>query len=344
MSRGWSPALRRFTGEWFEAARPLLIARATRVFHLSAAAAGAGLIAGLYLRGIALDYQAGWESTFLDPARVRAVLSVIYGPASFVTGIPVPDAAHLQAMRWQNGGGGERAAAWIHLLAATAALFVVVPRLLLALLGTLRIQRWSRRAPLPPALAAYFRTVFSGVDGAIGRGIIMVVPYAYEPAPDAAARLRALLPAALGDNLAVDTRAPVAYGDEEALLHNLEDRGGGIADVIVLLCNLAATPEDENHGTVIAGLRDWLSAKRPHAQLLVLVDEGPYAARMAAQGGAAERMTGRRLAWRQFVSARGLDACLVDLAAAPQPAQRDKPADDALAGELRAALWQAAAR
>ena len=98
-------ALRRFTGEWYEAAKPLLVARATRVFHLCAAAVGIGLIAGLYLRGIALDYQAGWESTFLDRGQVHALLSVIYGPASFVTGVAVPDAAHIEAIRWQNGAG-----------------------------------------------------------------------------------------------------------------------------------------------------------------------------------------------------------------------------------------------
>ena len=39
-------ALKRFIGEWSAVAKPLLLARASRVFHLCAAAAGAGLIAG----------------------------------------------------------------------------------------------------------------------------------------------------------------------------------------------------------------------------------------------------------------------------------------------------------
>jgi len=336
-------ALRRFTGEWYEAAKPLLVARATRVFHVCAAAAAIGLIAGLYLRGIALDYQAGWESTFLDARQVHALLSVIYGPASVVTGVAVPDAAHIEVMRWQNGAGGERAGSWIHLLAASAALFIVLPRLVLALLVTLSIWRWSRHAPLPPALTAYFRTAFSGVDGAISRGIIMVLPYAYEPSATSQARLRTLLPSALGGNLAVDTRAPVAYGDEATFLQHLGERGGGIADVIVLLLNLAATPEDENHGTVISGVRDWLSLNRSHTQLLVLIDEGPYAARMATQGGAEQRMGERRRAWQDFVSARGLNACPVDLAASAPPADRTDPADRAVVDQLRAALWQPAA-
>lgn len=327
-------ALGRFTKEWFEVARQLLVARATRVFHLSAAAVGIGLIAGLYLRGIAFDYQAGWESTFFDASRVRAVLSVIYGPASFITGIPIPDVAHLEPIRWKDGTGGERAAPWIHLLAATAALFAVLPRVALALLATISISRWSRRAPLPPSLTAYFRTAFGALGGVIGRGLVTVIPYAYEPSDAARAGLRALLPHALGESLTLDPRAPVRYGDEEEFLQGLGDAGKPA--VVVLLFNLAATAEEENHGAVIAGVRDWLAAKQPHAQLLVLVDEGPYAARMAADGGADERVAERRRAWHKFVAAHGLGSCIVNLAAAERAETPPRAQTDC----VRNALWQ----
>lgn len=358
-------ALRRFTGEWFDAAKPLLVARATRIFHLCAAAVGVGLIAGLYLRGIALDYRAGWESTFLHATQVRALLSVLYGPAAALTGIALPDPAHLEAIRWPDatGAGGERAGEWIHLLAMTVMLIIVLPRLLLALWSTLSVWRWSLRAPLPPALTVYYRNVFGSVDSTIGRGIAMVLPYAYEPAAAVVERLRTLLPAGLGDKLAVDFRAPVAYGDEDALLRHLGDRGGGVADALVLLFNLSSTPEDENHGAVLSGVRDWLAANRRDAQLLVLVDESPYAARMAAQGGAQERIAERRRAWQDFVGARGLTACPVDLCAplageSPdsqagrqpdrqsngqsngQPDSQSNRQPDPLVARLRAALWQ----
>jgi hypothetical protein len=135
----------------------------------------------------------------------------------------------------------------------------------------------------------------------------------------------------------------VAYGDEESFIEHLGDRGGGIVDVIVLLCNLAATPEDENHGAVIAGVRDWLTTSARHAQLLVLVDAVPYAARMASQGGAKERMAERRRAWLEFVAARGLSACVVDLAASAPTADRTQLVEHALVDQLRAALWQVAA-
>lgn len=327
-------ALRRFTMEWFEIARPLLVARAVRVSHLSAVAVGIGLIAGLYVRGIAFDYKAGWESTFFDAPSVRVLLSVIYGPASFITGIPLPDVAYVETIRWKDGVGGERAARWMHLLAATVVLYVVLPRLVLALAGTSSILRWSRRAPLPPSLRAYFRIAFGGLAGATGRGLVMVIPYAYEPSAAARAGLRTLLPGALGEGITLDARAPVRYGDEDEFLHALGDAGK--PDVMVLLFNLATTPEEENHGAMIAGVRDWLTAKRPEAQLLVLVDEAPYAGRMAADGGAQARVVERRHAWQEFVAAHGLGTCIVNLAAAER--QETPPLEQIDC--VRSAVWQ----
>ena len=329
-------ALARFVQEWYEAARPLLVARATRLLHLCAAAVGLGLIAGLYLRGIALDYEAGWESTLLNPEQVHGVLAIAYGPASSLTGIPIPDTARLAAIRWEGGHGGENAAPWIHLLAATSLLFVVLPRLGLAFFATLVIWHRSHAAPMPPSIIPYFRTAFGTIEGVVGRGIIAVMPYAYEPPAAASAALRKLLPAALGDTLAVDLRAPVLYGDEDAFMRNLADRGGSIADAITLLFSLAATPEEENHGSVIAGVRDWLAHSRRHAQLLVLVDERPYAARMSAQAGFAERLAERRRLWQAFVAARGPSVCFIDLG------EGRAEADPSEVERVRAALWQPA--
>jgi hypothetical protein len=185
-------ALQSYSREWLDAARPLLLARATRLIHIAAAAVGAGMIAGLYSRGIAIEYLAGWESTFLDASQVRALLGALYGPASIVAGIALPDVAQVEAMRWTASGGGERAAKWIHLLAASVGLYVVAPRIVLALLSSASIARWSWRMPLPPSLPAYFRNVFGAVDSSIGRGIVMVAPYAYAHDASSIARLREL--------------------------------------------------------------------------------------------------------------------------------------------------------
>ncbi len=326
-------ALNRFAREWAEVAKPLLIARASRVFHLCAAAAGAGLIAGLYLRGITLAYTAGWESTFIDAHGVHMLISIIYGPASALTGIPIPEVAHLEAIRWQNGAGGERAASWIHLLTASVAIFIVVPRLALVLLGTLSVWRRSFRAALPPSLIEYFRKTFGG-QGALVRMAVTVFPYAYEPSESVVAGIKRLLAAALGENGVIDLRPSVRYGDEETLLSSVGETRD--VDVIVVLMNLAATPEDENHGAVIAGVRQRVTAARGSRRALVILDEGPYATRMGAVGGAAERIGERRRLWQPFVETHDLKAYIVNFSI---------PADvtDAPDGEverLRAALLQ----
>jgi Protein of unknown function (DUF2868) len=330
-------ALGRFVGEWHEAVWPVLVARAARLLHLSAAAAGLGLIAGLYLRGLVLDYEAGWESTFLTAQQVHALLRVAYGPASLLTGIAIPGAAQLAAIRWPDGQGPRNAAPWIHLLAATAFLFVVLPRLALVLGTTLVVWRRSFSVPMPPSLAPYFRSVFGAAAGVVGRGIVAVMPYAYEPSTAASTALRHLIPATLGATMALDMRAQIRYGEEDDFLQHLPDRGGAVADVIALLFSLAATPEDQSHGIVIAGVRDWLAGSHRHAQMLVLVDERPYSERMGGQAGFAERLVARRAAWEAFVAARGLRACVLDLA--PEPTTG---ADGGAVERLRAALWQPA--
>lgn len=304
-------ALQAFVREWYAATKPLLLARTARGLHLAAAAVGVGLIAGLYLRGIAFDYRAGWESTFLDASEVRALLVALYGPASWLTGIAVPDVARLEAARWRGAAGGESAARWIHLMAATALIYVVLPRLALAFWATVRAIRLALRAPLPASLPAYFRTAFASVEGAVARTRAVVMPYASELAPQALARLIAWIPTAAGGPVDVEARDSIPYGEEERYLETLAARGAEGAHVVVLPFSLAATPEVENHGMVLTGVRDRLAASRPAARLMVVIDEAPFAARMS---GVPERIAERRELWRQFVASHGLEPVFVSLA------------------------------
>lgn len=302
-------ALNAFARGWLDASRPLHLTRAARGLHLAAAALGAGLVASLYVRGVAFDYRAGWESTFLDAESVRALLVAIYGPASWLTGIPIPDAAALEAARREGTSGGVPAAPWIHLIAATMALYVVVPRLLLALEAAMRARRLEADMPLPAFLPAYFRRAFAHVEGAVERARAIVMPFACELTPGALARLVAWVQGAAGGPVDVSARDSLPYGEEERYLETFGERGGDTADLVVLPFGLAATPEAENHGVVLAGVRDRIG-KRPGARLLVVVDEAPYAERMAA---APQRIDERRGAWRDFVRAHGLEAQFVRL-------------------------------
>ena len=69
-----SPALARFAAEWARLRQPFV----TASFACGAACGGRGARArragSLYLRGLAFEYRAGWDSTFLDAEAVTAAV------------------------------------------------------------------------------------------------------------------------------------------------------------------------------------------------------------------------------------------------------------------------------
>ena len=150
-----APGLRRFAADWWDIAQPLFIARARRLLHLAATFVALGLIAGFYVRGFVLRYPAGWQSTFLGPESARALLIALYGPSSALSGIAIPSAQELAALRWTSATGGAEAGEWVRLIAWTATLYILVPRLLAALVSTLELWRLSRRLTIPAALSGY---------------------------------------------------------------------------------------------------------------------------------------------------------------------------------------------
>jgi len=95
---GVGEAVSTFARDWGRFAAPLYAARTARILHFAAAAFAAGVIAGLYLRGLAVEYRATWESTFLDPATVHALLSFALWPGTMVTGIHVPSVEAMMAL------------------------------------------------------------------------------------------------------------------------------------------------------------------------------------------------------------------------------------------------------
>ncbi|HWJ06031.1 MAG TPA: DUF2868 domain-containing protein [Steroidobacteraceae bacterium] len=330
--RPLAAALRRFADEWWPLVQPLVLEHGKRVFHLAAAAVGLGLVAGFYVRGIALEYRAGWESTFLDAGQVRSLLHVIYGAAAAVSGIVLPTTdAQVEALHWRGGAGGGPAATWIHLVAVTALLFVVAPRLLLATWATFRLRRLAGTMPVPDALLPYARVVLGGSSATLPALGVRVTPYAYEPGAVASDGLRRLLAEAYGPATRVQWCAAVRYGDETAFETGPVD--GDAVDVDVLLFNLAATPELENHGAALRAAQAREAKAAGIVRRVAVVDETPFLARMGNDPALDARVEERRQAWREFVRRHGWEAYLVDLEAV---ARGDALAPEAIA-ELRRA-------
>ena len=313
--RPLAAGLSRFSEEWWPVAQPLLVLQGKRLFHFGSAALALGLVGGFYLRGIALEYRAGWESTFLGTTLVRALLHVLYGPAAAITGIALPaDDTAMAALHWRNGAGGGPAAPWIHLMAVTAFLFVVVPRLLLAAHATWQIARAGRQLVVPESLLPYARRTLGASDAALPAQSARLTAFAYEPGVASGQGAQGLLRAAFGRDTRIEFAPGIAYGDEAE--YDSPARGPA-ADLEVLLFSLAATPEAENHGAILHSAHQRLDRSAAGSRLLVLVDEAPYLAHMSGDASLAARIEQRRAAWREFVQRHGLEACPVDLATVP---------------------------
>jgi hypothetical protein len=129
----------RFLELWESAARPWFALRTRQILHLAAFGITLGAIAGMYVRGLFFEYEMVWRSTFVrEPESVARVLATLLAPACAALGRARPDAADAAALLSAEGVG---AAPWIHLLAVSALLFVVLPRALLAARAGQRARR-----------------------------------------------------------------------------------------------------------------------------------------------------------------------------------------------------------
>jgi hypothetical protein len=305
-----------FAGEWAVCSQPLQTARLASVLHLGAAAVGLGLLAGLYLRGLVLDYRVGWQSTFLDAATVQTLLSTLLAPALALSGQTLPDVAALQALRLPQTGAAVPASAapWIHLYALQLLLLVLLPRLLLALWAGLRARRLQAQLPLPLA-EPYFQRLLRQQRG--GHTPVRVWPHARAPDGAAQTALQALLARVLGDGVQLQIVPTVAYGSEEAPGELRSDGAWRIA-----LFDMTATPEPESQGRLLLAL----SAPGVPPPL-TLVDESAFVQRF---GAGSPRRAERCQSWAEMARASGSTAVFVELHAGDLAA-----AEDALARALQ---------
>ncbi|MBL8330268.1 MAG: DUF2868 domain-containing protein [Rubrivivax sp.] len=297
------PAVREAAARWAGVSAGLTASRTAAVVHAAAAALALGMVLGMYLRGLVLDYRAGWASTFLEPPTVQAMLGVLLAPATTLTGISLPAVDAVQAMRITPAApqASAPAADWIHLYAATLLLFVIGPRLLMAAWAFARATARAARIELPLRGGTMFRTSRWGQAGL--DALVQVLPYAQTPGAQAALGLRQLLAQHLGEDLVLKMADLTAIGDEEAAAARAGSHG---AVLRVALVDLGSTPEDEHHGRFLRAL---LSAQPP-VQTLLLVDEAAFRVRFGSLPG---RVAQRREAWMRLGESLGVPAACVNL-------------------------------
>lgn len=322
-ARWLGASLRRFTARWSAATGRILGARLRRLLHLGALGFAAGIVAGMYVRGLAFEYRASWESTFLDAPQAAALLGAVLGPAAALLDALrpqlEPSAAALlaePAIAALRAPGEGPAATWIHLWALTAGAAIVLPRAALAW----REGRHARRlaARLAPDLdEPYFLRLRAPDRGAGVR--VEVLPYSHRLAAASQDALLELLHELFGNRAQVEVRAPLDYGTEAP-----PPGSAPPPQARVVVFNLAQPPEEEVHGAFLAGLRQAQSAAEPPPALLLLLDEEPYRARLG-DGGGQDRIGQRRRAWERVARTHDLRCA----ALRPLGADADATLDDA---------------
>jgi hypothetical protein len=293
-ARWLSATLHRFAALWGGPSAPILTARLRRLLHLGALGFAAGIVAGMYVRGLAFEYRASWESTFLDAPQVAALLGTVLGPAAALLDALrphlEPSAATLltePAIAALRAPGDGPAAIWIHLWAITTGAGIVVPRVLLAWRERRRARRLAAR--LAPALDdPYFLRLRAPDRGAGVR--VEVLPYSHRLAAASQDALLELLHELFGNRAQVEVRTGLAYGAEAP------PPSVPAPHARVVVFNLAQSPEEEVHGAFLTALRQAQSAAERPPALLLLLDEEPYRARVG-DGAGNDRLGQRRRAW-----------------------------------------------
>ncbi len=264
--------------------------------HVAAALLAIGGATALYVRGWSHEYRAVWESTLLSESGATAFFETLFKPASKVLRLPVP-LEQIAGMHRTFGKVEKPAPAlpWIHLYAGTLMVLIVAPRLLLAALGAARCRRTVAQPARAQHWGGYLRTLLRAVEGGSER--IQVLVHAIEPTSahrevwDRGVRERFG-----GMARAEYVRIPAGEEDEFAAAWQ------PVCANLVMLFNMATTPEAEVQRRLVSDVRQRLLTKHAEPELIVLLDGTSLAGRWTP-----EKIAGREQLWSQMVEGLASD-------------------------------------
>ena len=301
---------------------PLAGHYAARAFHLAALCFVLGMIASVLLRGIGTAYTVGWESTWFaeSPEIVYQIIALVYGICTNFLG-PMPnilDVANMRFDRLAINGYEASASLWLMRMIVMLAIFVVIPRGLLALKHTFQIARIRKRFPLDLENRYFSNIMRTWRSEAMSLDLVV---------PDSV-QSKNLLESAyrFAENLGFDFKEIKTHNwsieDGDAPL-TLEKNGQ--SQQVWVLFNATATPEQEVQGVALQALKEKLS-KTP---IIVMVDLATYLARF---GDFNDRIESRKELWRDFANELALPVIFYHSGLQP---------DDQTCDELKLAAAQA---
>lgn len=216
----------RFWKLWLQIGGTVTSARSAVFLHGLAMALTLGVIGGLYFRGLALDYNFVWRSTFIqNPDTAASFLKGLFYPVTLIQG-------GLPPLEGNNG------AAWIHIFALAALLYIILPRLVLAGFSSSMARR--RALVLSVDLKdPYFLTLLAPLKGK--NRVLEFYSYSYTLPEASLSQLQNLFRTYWGQELGVDPVRKIPWGHDQAP----EPQNPNAIRVICF--NGAQTPEEEVH-------------------------------------------------------------------------------------------------
>ena len=296
-----SAAAQRFASDWMLASRPIQAARLTGLLHLAALAVAAGALLALYSRGLVFEFKAGWDSTFLNADQVHRWLGLLLAPAQALSGQPLPDAAHIETLRFSNGNG-ENAARWIHWYAITTGL-IMLPRAALVAAAMVHVRRLQHGFRLSLDTPYFVRLLQRHARAASKtEQFAAVLPFGHRRAGEFETGVLAAVDRELGPGLHLKIIANTPPGGEDGLAADWPSRTLGNAGVhwLLPLFALSATPEREIHGAFVRAVQQRAAAMAGRPQCRVMIDESGFRQRLAG-ADLLHRLAERRAAWQQLL-------------------------------------------
>lgn len=284
-----------FYRRWAKLTLPMTYARAKTLLHSVAIALALSAVGGMYLKGLANEYRAVWESTFFsDGTSLRPFLEIVLGPAAAILGDDLPDPAALDALHWQSSEKeipGENAARWIHWYALTIGIYVIAPRLLFAGIWRWRVRNFEKTLPYRSISPGYFDHLLAISTGAARE--FHLVPYGISLEEGRKRLIERQLEAHLRSPVELHFEEPVGFGEEEDL-SSLELSS---STNVVPFLNFSSTPEKETHLQLIRSLEEKSETPIP----FVVLDATEFDRKSSGLRDAEKRKVDRENAWKHLL-------------------------------------------
>lgn len=293
-----------FHSRWQKLLIPAVGARIKSVLHLVALLLAAAAIAGMYVKGLASEYRAVWESTFFtEPEQLQPFIQGVLGPAAALKGDSFPTADDLRAMQWTADSdpvAGAPAAPWIHWYALTIALYVLIPRAILSVVWRLRSARLNRTIPFREVEPKYFEHLLATSTGEATR--IRFLPYPASPSEESQSDLEDFLEHELERAVDGKWEDAVPFGEEESF----ELAEPHVSDEYILVFSFSATPERESHLALFQNLQGQTKGRIRR----IVLDSAAFDRKNGSLPDAEERREARMSAWENLLREEEVDLLL----------------------------------